>query len=222
MIRHAINIGWLKNDPSLGIKRPKLNEIRSWTDDEIAQFEGAWPIGSKQRTAFALHLFTGQRVSHVHRMTWADVDSGSLRVTQVKTGAKLTITLHSALREVLTSADRGHVAILVTEYGKTFSVKGYGQWLRAAITKAALPLECQPHGLRKAAGRRLAEAGCSANEIMAILGHKSLAEAERYTRNADQPRLATSGITRLEDRARTALPKPSNSGLGHDAEKRRI
>ena len=39
LIRHAINIGWLKHDPSLGIKRPKINRIRSWTDDEIEQFE---------------------------------------------------------------------------------------------------------------------------------------------------------------------------------------
>jgi hypothetical protein len=33
LIRHAINIGWLKHDPSLGIKRPKIKRIRSWTDD---------------------------------------------------------------------------------------------------------------------------------------------------------------------------------------------
>jgi integrase len=61
-----------------------------------------------------------------------------------------------------------------------------------------LPLRCQPHGFRKAAGRRLAEAGCSANEIMSILGHKTLAEAERYTRDADQQRLARAAVTRLE------------------------
>jgi hypothetical protein len=36
LIRHAINIGWLRQDPSLGIKRPKLQRIRSWTEQEIA------------------------------------------------------------------------------------------------------------------------------------------------------------------------------------------
>ncbi|MGJ0508626.1 MAG: tyrosine-type recombinase/integrase [Methylocystis sp.] len=41
------------------------------------------------------------------------------------------------------------------------------------------PADDQPHGLRKAAGRRLAEAGCSAKEIMAILGHKTMSEAQR-------------------------------------------
>src|SRR5258705_9644309 len=71
----------------------------------------------------------------------------------------------------------------------------YRNWLmvmtlRDAITAAGLPLDCQPHGLRKAAGRRLAEAGCTAHEIMAVLGHKTLAEAERYTRGGGQTRPA--------------------------------
>jgi enterobacteria phage integrase len=29
LIRHAIDIGWLKHDPSIGIKRPKIKRIRS-------------------------------------------------------------------------------------------------------------------------------------------------------------------------------------------------
>ena len=65
LIRHGIDIGWLDHDPSLGIKRPKTQEIRSWTDAEIAAFEQRWPIGTKQRLAFALMLYTGQRRSDV-------------------------------------------------------------------------------------------------------------------------------------------------------------
>lgn len=45
---------------------------------------------------------------------------------------------------------------------------------------------CSAHGLRKSAARRLAEAGCTMHEIMAITGHKSLKEVERYTRAVDQ------------------------------------
>ena len=70
--------------------------------------------------------------------------------------------------------------------------------MRAAIRAAGLPIDCQPHGLRKAAGRRLAEAGCTANEIMSVLGHKTLTEAERYTRAADQARLAFAAMSKLE------------------------
>ena len=131
-------------------------------------------------------------------MTWADVNDDNIRVVQQKTGHKLAIRLHHDLRAILAATERKHITILNTEYGKPFTVAGFGQWIRDAITAAGLPLECRPHGIRKAAGRRLAEAGCTPHEIMAVLGHKTLAEAERYTRDADQTRLATGAIARLE------------------------
>jgi len=45
--------------------------------------------------------------------------------------------------------------------------------------------------------RRLAEAGCSANQIMAISGHRSLSEAEKYVRAADQVRLAQAAMATI-------------------------
>ena len=153
------------HDPSLGIKRPKTQEIRSWTEAEIATFENHWLIGTKQRLAFALQLYTGQRRSDVHRMTWTDVNGESIRVVQQKTGRKLAISLHHRLLTILAATERKHVTIINTEYGKPYTVAGFSQWMRDAITAAGLPLECQPHGLRKAAGRRLAEAGCCVYRI---------------------------------------------------------
>lgn len=46
------------------------------------------------------------------------------------------------------------------------------------------------HGLRKAAARRLAEAGCTDRQIMSITGHKISQEVGRYTRSAEQMKLA--------------------------------
>jgi enterobacteria phage integrase len=214
LIRHGIDIGWLNNDPSIGIKRPKSHEIRSWTDAEIQKFEQRWPIGTKQRLAFALMLYTGQRRSDVHRMTWADVSEGTIRLVQQKTGRRLRIPLHRDLVAILAAADRDHVTIVNTEYGKPFTVDGFSQWIRDAITAAGLLLDCQPHGLRKAAGRRLADAGCTAHEIMAVLGHKTLAEAERYTREADQAQLATTALAKLEARMPNIDSQTSSQGLG--------
>jgi enterobacteria phage integrase len=122
LIRHSIDIGWLKYDPSLGIKRPKTQEIRSWTDAEIEAFETRWTTGTKQRLAFALMLYTGQRRSDVHRMTWADVSGPTIRVVQQKTRRKLVIPLHHALRKVLAATEREHVTIINTEYGKPYTV----------------------------------------------------------------------------------------------------
>jgi len=50
--------------------------------------------------------------------------------------------------------------------------------------------------------RRLAEAGCSANEIAAISGHKTLREVQRYTDAVDQERMARVAIRRLEEGTR--------------------
>jgi len=69
--------------------------------------------------------------------------------------------------------------------------------MRDAIAAAGLPLACKPHGLRKATGRRLAEAGATAKMIMAILGHTTLTEAERYTEEADRERLFSADRERL-------------------------
>ncbi len=214
LIRHAIDIGWLKHDPSMGIKRPKTHEIRSWTDAEIKAFEERWPIGTRQRLAFARMLYTGQRRSDVHRMNWSDVTGASLRVVQQKTGRKLAIPLHREMLAILATADRHHVTIINTEYGQPFTVDGFSQWMRHAISQAGLPIACQPHGLRKAAGRRLAEAGCTAHEIMAVLGHKTLTEAERYTREADQAQLANVAVAKLEGRSTKANAQTAFDGLG--------
>jgi integrase len=65
---------------------------------------------------------------------------------------------------------------------------------REWCNEADLPKRCSSHGLRKAACRRLAEAGCSEHEIAAISGHESLAEVRRYTRAASRARMAKSAM----------------------------
>jgi site-specific recombinase XerD len=215
LIRHAINLGWLKHDPALGIKRPKIKRIRSWTDGEIETYRARWPLGTRQRTAFELFLNTGQRRSDVVRMAWSHITAESkIVVVQQKTGRRLLIPLHRDLLATLAAADRGHVSILTTMYGKSFTVDGFSQWMRDAITRAGLSIDCQPHGLRKATGRRLAEAGATSKMIMSILGHTTLSEAERYTEEADQAALAEDAVIKLEGHMANRIAQTTPSGLG--------
>jgi len=189
-------LGWSDRDPTAGVRGYKSTEIHIWNESEISVFEQRWPEGTRERLTFALLLYTGQRGSDVYRMTWKDIVEDAIRVAQQKTATKLMIPIHEALHRVLSTANRRHPTILVTAYGEQFSVKGFGQMISAVIREAGLPERCKAHGLRKAAARRLAEAGCSASEIAAITGHKTLAEVERYTRAADQERLARQAIQR--------------------------
>jgi enterobacteria phage integrase len=215
LIRHAIDIGWLKHDPSLGIKRPKIQRIRSWTEHEIETYRNRWALGTKQRLAFELFLNTGQRRSDVARMAWSHFTAdGKIVVVQQKTRRRLLIPLHRDLVAALAAAQRAHVSILTTMYGKPFTVDGFSQWMRDAITEAGLSLDCQPHGLRKATGRRLAEAGATAKMIMSILGHTTLAEVERYTEDADQVGLAEDAVIKLEGHKANRIAQTAFAGLG--------
>ena len=74
-----------------------------------------------------------------------------------------------------------HLTFLVTATGKPYGGNAFSEQFRNWCDAAGLPKRCKPHGLRKAACRRLAEPGCSANEIMAISGHTTMKEIVRYT-----------------------------------------
>jgi integrase len=199
LVRYAMALGWTDRDPTAGVKAYRSKEIHTWNEEEIAAFEERWSVGSRERLAFGLLLYTGQRGSDVHRMLWTDYVGDTIRVAQQKTKTKLTLPIHESLGCLLDIANRNHATIVVTTYQKPFSVKGFGNMMSDAIREAGLPRRCKPHGLRKAAARRLAEAGCSTNEIMAITGHKTLAEVERYTRAAEQERLARQAIQRQSE-----------------------
>ena len=90
--------------------------------------------------------------------------------------------------------------IVPTSFGKAFSTKGLGNKMADAIDAAGLSDDCAAHGLRKAAARRLAEAGCSPHEIASITGHKSLAEVERHTRAVEQRRHDSVATSKLAPR----------------------
>ena len=78
--------------------------------------------------------------------------------------------------------------------------------------QAGMPAGCSAHGLRKTACRRLAEAGCTVHEIAAISGHASIAEVQRYTKAADQARLASAAMARLgENEAGETYGKQQNA-----------
>jgi integrase len=83
-----------------------------------------------------------------------------------------------------------------------------------AIGAAGFPDRCVLHGLRKAAARRLAEAGCTEKEIAAVTGHTTLKEIARYTRAADQKRLAAGAVAKLSEQTPDEDSQPANSRLG--------
>jgi len=101
------------------------------------------------------------------------------------------VPVHEALASILAGAAT-NLTFLLTDQGKPYTAAGFGNWFRDQCQAAGLR-GCSAHGLRKAAARRLAEAGCSTHEIAAIsrrahrdlccqliLGHPSMAWSLRH------------------------------------------
>jgi integrase len=203
MFKWAMKEGRTPDDPTLGVTREKVSSTgyQTWDEPEIARYEMAHAIGTKARLAFALLLYTGQRRSDVVRLGRGNTHGDVLTLTQQKTEgreqAHLEIPVHPKLAAIIAATPTiGVKTFLVTHQGKPYSAPGFGNQFRKWCDAADCP-GVSAHGLRKATGRRLAEMGCSAHQIAAILGHASLSEVERYTKAADRKRLAREGMAKL-------------------------
>lgn len=166
-----------------------------WTANEIKQFEDRHRTGTKARLALALFLYTGQRRSDVVRLGRQHVTRpGWLRFTQYKNRNRNPVTLEipilPVLQKEIAAAPTGDLTFLVTEYGRPFTIKGFGAKMRQWCDEADLPKRCTAHGLRKAGAVRAAENGATAHQLMSIFGWLTLAEAERYTRAVRQKVMA--------------------------------
>jgi integrase len=109
------------------------------------------------------------------------------------------IPIHPVLARALKAGPVIGMKHLITDaHGRP--LRGLTDLMERAVARAVLPARCVAHGHRKAASRRLAEARCTTKEIAAISGHRSLAEIERYTVQADQVRLAQAAVAKLPDK----------------------
>lgn len=212
--------GWRDDNPMLGMRRQRkaTEGFRAWTEEDIAKFEEAHQSGSRERLALALLLYTGQRRSDVVTMGRQHIKDGKIRVVQQKTGTELWIKLHSRLKAEIAAAPKDHLTFLTTQYGKPFSAAGFTNWFTEKAEKAGLPENSTPHGLRKAAARRLAEAGCTDKQIMAVTGHKSLSEVTLYTASADQEKLASAAIDLVETGTSVSTPETPDRLTGENVQ----
>jgi integrase len=196
LMRFAVRTGLRADDPTQGITRPKLRStgFYTWSEEDITKFEKAHPIGTRARLAMALGLYTGQRRCEILSLGRQHVRDGLIHLRQSKTGKTLAIPVHPDLEVVLNAVPLDQLTFITTIHGKPFDPMAFSTWFKSECQKAGLTNGATFHGLRKAAARRLAEAGCSASIIQAITGHASLKEVSRYTADADQLRLARLGI----------------------------
>lgn len=210
MINVALDEEWIEVDPSYKMNwRPEYIGWKAWTDEAMVKFEARWPVGTTPRLVYSLALWLGNRRGDIAALRWdqrcsktvfldgeaKSVDGFELR--QGKTGKQLFLPITPILSEVLDATPRQGETVLVTAYGEPFSPKSLTGRMADWTASAELPKGFTLHGLRKTLGKMLAEGGASTRQIMDTLGHDDIAHAELYSREAEQARLATDGMSRI-------------------------
>lgn len=187
----AIREGMASTNPVAPVRPYKVESdgFHTWTEEEIAKFEEQHKVGTKARLALDLMLWTGQRGGDARGMGRQHIKGKRLIVTQEKTKAIVSLPMLAPLAESILAAPTGDLVFLVSEHGRPFSRKGFGNKFRQWCDEADLP-HCSAHGLRKAAARRFAEAGCTNQQIKSWTGHTTDSEVARYTAAADQQLLS--------------------------------
>jgi integrase len=180
--------------------RPETEGVHTWTEEEVAKYEARHPIGTMARLAMALMIYTSQRRSDAVLLGRQHLSNGALHFTQQKNRnrkpVRLVIPIHSDLQKVIDATECGDLSFLVTKFGKPFTPNGFGTYFRRRCNEAGLP-HCSAHGLRKVAATRLANNGATEHQIMSVTGHATSKEVTRYTKAAEQKRLAKSAMILL-------------------------
>lgn len=197
LMSFAIDRGHIGTNPCARVKRLDVGEWRSWTEDEIATFLDRVPEDALARRIVLFALCTAQRRGDLVRMTVEDVQAGRIRVVQEKTGEALAIPMHPALQAELDARPPIAHHLLHGAKGEALTVERVTKTVARACCEIGLPDALKLHGLRKAACRRLAEAGASAHEIQAVSGHRTLQMVSHYTKAVDKGRLADSAMDKL-------------------------
>jgi len=196
-----------KDDPTAGIpgiKLPKSRGHHTWTDSEIEQYRAYWTLGTQQRLVFEFALETVSRRGEVVRLGPQHVKNGRVRIERTHGSADVDIPISPELQVACNAMPKAHLTYIVTAYGKPRSKYGLGNDFAKWATEAGLPARCRMHGLKKGGMRRLAEHGNTTHELMAISGHRTLSEVQRYTEDADRKQLATSGMAKRRDQIENA------------------
>ncbi|WP_332839828.1 tyrosine-type recombinase/integrase [Methylobacterium sp. Leaf118] len=169
--------------------RSREGGVHAWTDDEVARFEARWPVGTRERLALDLLLFTGLRRGDVVRIGRPHERSGEFTIRTEKTGIVVVAPILPQRARTLSASPVGEPTVLSTVRGTPFGKESFGNGFKKACRAAGVPGSA--HGLRKAEARRAAEDGATEAPLNALFGWADGSrESAIYTRTANRAKLA--------------------------------
>jgi integrase len=200
LFRWASKMQLVKADPTAGIAAPARRRdagIRPWTEEDVAAYEKRWPIGTRQRVWLDVLIYTGLRRGDAVRLGRQHVRDGIASVKTEKTGTLVTIPILPVLAETLAAGPCGDLAYIAGSRGHPMAKASFSNEFAIACRAAGVP--GSPHGVRKIAATRAANAGATVAELEAIFGWSGGKMAALYTRAADRQRLAKRAMHKLAE-----------------------
>jgi integrase len=106
----AVSVGHVDRNPCEGIKgrKPKKAGVdeedghKTWSEEELAQFERAYPLGSHERLVYSVLLYTGLRIGDAARLGRQHIQKdGTIQLRNEKTGAVVYLPILAPLRQAL-------------------------------------------------------------------------------------------------------------------------
>lgn len=200
LMKHAILLGWRRDNPVLATDAIRIESdgFHCWTEEEIAQYDERWPLGTRERLAKELLLYTSLRRGDMVNVGRQHRHGDKLILRHAKNKSDTTIKILDPLAKALDAIDSQHLTYLVTQTGKAFSPAGFGNWFRERCDMAGLS-HCTAHGLRKAMARRLAESGATTMQGRAVTGHRSDAMFIHYAAKANREAMADEALDRMAE-----------------------
>lgn len=180
-------------DPTTGVKllAGKNDDagFHAWTEEEVSRFEAHWSVGTRQRLAFDVLLYTGLRRGDAVRLGPSHVRNGEFNLRTEKTGMVVIAPILPALASSIAAAPTGELSFIATERGTPFTKESFGTWFGKVCREAKCPGSA--HGLRKAGARRAAEDGATEAQLNALFGWADGSrESATYTRTANRAKMA--------------------------------
>jgi integrase len=198
LCKWAADAEHIASDPArdVGMLKVKTAGFPFWTEADIERFQARWPIGTRERVAFDVLLYTGLRRGDAVRLGRQHVRDGVFRIKTEKTGAEVIAPLLPLLEQSLAAGPTGDLHFIVGERGQPLAKESFGNWF-GEVCKA-VGVRKSAHGLRKAGAARAASAGATTAQLKAIFGWTDEKMPSFYTQSADRERLARDAMSKLE------------------------
>lgn len=195
LCEHAIDLGWIKNNPAKGVRALKTPDERKrehvpWPDWAVEKFRAE--ASELCLLIFEIGVGSVQRPGDWVDFCWGDYDGDSLSLRQNKGDKPLVLPCTAHLKAALDRAKAALGAvpiaarpILIKRDGNPISYRYMADLMLKERKRLGLEAYDQ-HALRYRGIMELAWAGCTDEEIKAYSGHTTDAMVRKYAGEARQ------------------------------------